>query len=107
MCKKAIELCTLPKSLGGLAFAQAKADNIVRKIFETLGVASCFETTSEKDLAQACRGNDVIEQQDLRKVLPKLKSIGLESRERIDQVRLELQAEKEDHSLVVVQAYAV
>ena len=106
MCKKAIELCTLPKSLGGLAFAQAKADNIVRHLFETMGVAACFEDTTEKDLLKACRDNAVIDQQDLRKVLPKLKLIGVESRERIEQVRTEVQAAKEN-DLVIVQAYAV
>lgn len=93
MCKKAIELCTRPKSLGGLAFAQAKADNIVRKLFTSMGVKVCATSTTEQDLVKALPHDDVKDpqqQQDLRKVLPKLKLIGMEASIKVDQVRQEL-----------------
>ncbi|GKY96104.1 hypothetical protein MPSEU_000570700 [Mayamaea pseudoterrestris] len=106
MCQKAIEVCTLPKTLGGLAFAQAKADNIVRHLFETIGIAACFEDTTEQDLVKVCRGKDTIEAHDLRKVLPKLKSIGADARGGIDQINKEVHTPKEE-DLIVVQAYAV
>lgn len=81
MCKMTKEVCTRPRSMGGLAFSSAKADMFVTDLFLKMGPSCCFEKTLEEDLIEQS-----LQPADARKLLPKLKEVGLHARSKVDEL---------------------
>jgi hypothetical protein len=82
MYKKAVDLLTRPRSMGGLAFSSAKADTLVKGIFEEAGFACCGSRMTEKKLMNSC-SKIVSSSSDARKILNKLLEVGEEARSKV------------------------
>jgi hypothetical protein len=82
MYKKAVDLLTRPRSMGGLAFSSAKADTLVRGIFEEAGFACCGSKMTEKKLMKSC-SKIVASSSDARKILIKLLEVGEDARSKV------------------------
>ncbi|KAL7565538.1 hypothetical protein ACA910_003816 [Epithemia clementina (nom. ined.)] len=83
MYKRFYEHLMLPRTMGGLAFSDAKAKKIARDIFLAMGPACCKESMTDQDLCQACPSVKPI---DALKILPSLKAVGKEARSQLDQI---------------------
>jgi hypothetical protein len=67
--------------MGGLAFSAAKADTVVKGIFEEAGVSSCSAKMTERKLLKSC--STIIKASDARKIRSKLLEVGEESRSKV------------------------
>jgi hypothetical protein len=102
MYKKAVDLLMRPRSMGGLAFASAKADATVRGIFEGAGIACCGTKMTEKKLLKSCSAV-VSSPADARKILTKLAEVGNEARSKVNELAAAL---TEEASKAAVEAAA-
>lgn len=89
MSNLAVEHCTRPRSLGGLAYSRAKAENLIRSLFAKMGPACCADDVKEKDIEKACKD---ISSQDARKIVPKLKQVGTDAKRKVEELREQLLA---------------
>lgn len=86
MCKKAIDLCTLPRSLGGLALSSAKARTLCLTVFEKCqGLSCCSSSMTDKKIVRLCKGSLTV--QDAIRVLPKLAEVGIAARSKVNEIR--------------------
>jgi hypothetical protein len=101
MYKKAVDLLMRPRSMGGLAFSSAKADAIVRGIFEGVGIAALAggPAVTEKRLARACP-KLLPSASDARKILGKLAEVGEEARSKVAEFEARLDANAERTEIV-------
>lgn len=95
MYKISVERFTRPRSFGGLAFSIAKAKRVAAVLFQNIGPACCSAGMTEKELVKLGR----VEAADARKVLPKLKDVGIEARAEVENIR-KLVIDDVDHALM-------
>ena len=94
MYKRFYEQLMLPRTMGGLAFSDAKAMQVARDLFLAMGPACCKETVTDQQLSEACPS---VKRIDARKILPSLHAIGKEARSQLEQVEALLhEGEEED-----------
>lgn len=91
MSRMMMELCTTPRSMGGLAFPHAKSEQVVSCIF--LEGRGC-NTESLTENVLVSMGLDAV---DARKLLPKLKEVGSKAREKVEELRMRSAVEPAEH----------
>jgi len=104
MSNLAVEHCTRPRSLGGLAYSRAKAENLIRSLFAKMGPACCADNVKEKDIEKACKD---ISSQDARKIVPKLKQVGIDAKRKVEELREQILAERSKNTAKVAVKTAV
>lgn len=103
--ERAVELCTRPRSMGGLSFSTAKATQVVQLLMATNPSAKkgnktlrtpseqlgclrfCSAHATEKELLKMC---SLLNASDARKILPHLKSLGAKARSQVPALREKL-----------------
>ena len=93
MYKRLYEHLMLPRTMGGLAFSDAKAKQLARDLFLAMGPACCSEFITDQQLSQACLS---VKRIDARKILPSLKAVGREARSQVKQIEAQLNKGGED-----------
>eukprot|EP00523_Entomoneis_sp_CCMP467_P010971 CAMPEP_0168740098 /NCGR_PEP_ID=MMETSP0724-20121128/11802_1 /TAXON_ID=265536 /ORGANISM="Amphiprora sp., Strain CCMP467" /LENGTH=366 /DNA_ID=CAMNT_0008787519 /DNA_START=61 /DNA_END=1161 /DNA_ORIENTATION=+ len=118
MMRKVYDHLVLPRTMGGLAWSDAKAKQVAKTLFATLGPGCCAETITEQELIRHCKkqsqqqqqqqqGNDatttttttvvVLKPQEAHKLLPLLKTVGREARSQVPEISAQLEEGLDDN----------
>lgn len=79
MYKKAKDTLLLPRTMGGLAYSDAKAKEVAHDVFAKLGPKCCFVNEDELQ--------NHLSAQDAHKLLPFLQQVGREARCQVDELQ--------------------